>query len=601
MTKSEGNTADFLVERLYDWGVRRVYGCAGEDINEVLGALDRADTIRLVPSVQGELAAFMASGHAKLTGEVGVCLCDGGAGALHLLPGLYDARKDNVPVVAIVGQQPRLSLGSDFQQEIDLSSVFADVASDYLGFVSTPAQMRTMIDMALRVAISARTVTAVIVPIDVQAQAMETARRIHGAVYSGLGYSRPRLIPRTEDLRKAADLLNGAEKVAILVGAGALGVGDLVEDAAQKLNAGVAKALLGKDVLPDDLPYVTGGIGLLGTSATWEMMANCDALLMLGTNFPYAEFLPPEGQARAVQVDVKARHLGLRYPTEINLHGDCEETLLALLPMLEQKADRRWREKIESSTATWWKVLERRAAQSAEPVNPQRIFWELSSLLPEKAVLSCDSGSSVFWFARDLKVRKGMRVLHSGGLASMGPSIPYALASKLAFPDRPVFLASGDAAMQMHGLNALISVADTWKQWVDPRMVMLVLNNGDLAQISFEQRIMQGNPRFDTSQRVPPFDYAAYASQLGLTALRIERPEEIGPVLRQAFEADRPVLIDALVDPNVIPLPPHIHPEQALNFVKAVLKGDSQAFRLVVASVKETMASWTEQAKGLLA
>lgn len=593
------NVADFLVERLYRWGVRRVYGYPGEDINEVLAALDRLDgKIRFVPSVQGEQAAFMACAHAKLTGEIGVCLSDGGSGALHLLPGLYDARKDNAPVLAIVGQQPRTSLGSGYQQEVDLGAVFGDVARDYIHMASTPAQVRVLIDSALRVAIAERTVTAVILPIDLQAEDMEEARRIHGAVYSGIGYSRPRVVPCSEDLAKAADILNDGQKVAILIGAGALDAANEVKAVAQRLTAGVAKALLGKDVLADDLPYVTGTIGLLGSSATWEMMANCDTLLMVGTNFPYSEFLPGQGQARAVQIDIKPRHLGLHYPCEMNLHGDCKETLQKLLPLLELKTQAgAWGEKIENSVTTWWKVLEARAKHDADPVNPQRVFWEASPLLPDNAILTCDSGSSVFWFARDLKVREGMRLLHSGGLASMGPGIPYALAAKLAYGERPVFTALGDAAMQMQGLNALISVSDTWREWEDPRMVILVLNNGDQAQISWEQRIMQGNPRFDTSQRVPPFDYAAYARSLDLSGLSIKTTEEIVPTLRQAFASDRPVLIDAYMDPNVTPLPPYIHPEQAAHFLRAVLKGDSQAWSLIVQSIKESMATFTEKAK----
>jgi pyruvate dehydrogenase (quinone) len=586
--------SDFLVHRLYQWGVRRIYGYPGDGINGVVGALDRAkDQIQFVQARHEELAAFMACAHAKFTGEVGVCMATSGPGAIHLLNGLYDAQMDHQPVVAIVGQQATIGLGASFQQEVDLISLFKDVAGAYVHMASTPAQIRHLVDRAMRIAQAERTVTCIILPNDVQEMdAVEHAPRRHGASFSGIGYSRPLVIPTEQDLRRAAQVLNRGEKVAMLVGAGALHASEEVMEVAELLGAGVAKALLGKAVLDDSLPYVTGSIGLLGTKPSWDMMMDCDTLLMVGSSFPYSEFLPKLDQARGVQIDIKPRQLSLRYPMEVNLCGDSRETLQLLIPYLRRKADRSWREQIEENVADWWKVLEARAMNTADPINPQRVFWELSPRLPDRCILTCDSGSSANWYARDVKVRPGMMASLSGNLATMGPGVPYAIAAKFAYPDRPVIAMVGDGSMQMNGINGLITIEKYWREWTDPRLIVLVLYNHDLNQVTWEQRAFAGDPKFEGSQDLPDFPFARYAELLGFTGIAMETPDQIGPGWDQALAARTPVVIEAHTDPEVPPLPPHITFDQAKAYAQAIVKGDSGGWDMVKQSVKEMVESY---------
>jgi pyruvate dehydrogenase (quinone) len=583
------NVSDFIVERLGEWGVKRIYGYPGDGINGIMGALQRAGTIDFVQVRHEEMAAFMASGHAKWTGEVGVCLATSGPGAIHLLNGLYDAKLDHQPVVAIVGQQARAAMGGSYQQEVDLLTLFKDVAHEYVHMVTEPEQMRHVIDRALRIALAERTVTCVIVPNDLQTEDAAEPGHEHGTVHSAVGYLRPRVVPREEDLARAAEVLNSGERVAMLVGQGALQATDEVLETADVLGAGVAKALLGRAAVPDDLPFVTGSIGLLGTRPSWELMTGCDTLLMVGTSFPYSEFLPKEGKARGVQIDLDGRMLGVRYPTEVNLVGDSAETLRALLPHLERKADRSWREQIEESVSAWWGVLEERAMNDADPINPQRVFWELSPRLPDNCILTADSGSAADWFARDLKLRRGMTASLSGNLATMGCGVPYAIAAKFAHPDRVAIALVGDGAMQMNGLNELITIAKYWQRWSDPRLVVLVLNNGDLNQVTWEQRVMEGDPKYEASQDVPAFDYARFAGQLGLKGLRVESPDAIATAWEEALAADRPCVIDVVTDPEVPPLPPHITFEQAKMFALAVAKGDTSRRGMIEQSFKDKL------------
>ncbi len=584
--------SDYLVQRLYDWGVRRVYGYPGDGINGVMGALNREqEKVAFIQTRHEEEAAFMACAHAKFTGEVGVCIATSGPGAIHLLNGLYDAKLDHQPVVAIVGQQATMAMGADYQQEVDLLSLFKDVAHHYVHMATSAAQVRQLVDRAIRIALAERTVTCVILPNDVQEEDEVAAPvRKHGSTYTGLGFSRPEVLPLREELQRAAAILNAGKKVAMLVGAGALGAGEEVSIAAEKLGAGVAKALLGKAVLPDDLPYVTGSIGLLGTKPSWEMMKECDTLLMVGSGFPYAEFLPKEGQARGVQIDISPRMLGLRYPMEVNLQGDARLTLRALIPLLEQKQDRSWREGIEKDVAEWWEVLEARAKLAASPINPQLLFWELSAQLPDQAILTCDSGSAANWYARDLKLRRGMMASLSGGLATMCPGVPYAVAAKMNYPDRPVIAMVGDGAMQMQGINGLVNIAKYWKQWSNPNLVILVLNNGDLNQVTWEQRVMNGDAKFAASQDIPRFPYAGYAEMLGLDGIRLEDPEQVREAWKTALRAKRPVVIDAMCDPDVPPLPPHITFDQAKGFVASLFKGDPNLGGIVSQSAKQMMS-----------
>jgi pyruvate dehydrogenase (quinone) len=581
--------ADFTLKRLREWGVHRIYGYPGDGINAFLGAFDRADgDPELIQVRHEEMAAFMACGHAKFTGEVGVCIATSGPGAIHLLNGLYDAKLDHAPVVAIVGQQAMTSLGGSYQQEVDLVTLFKDVAHEFVHMATDAAQIRHLVDRAVRIALDQRTVTCVIVPNDLASEkAVEAPPRKHGTIHSGIGYSRPKVVPEEGDLEHAAAVLNESEKVAMLVGQGALHAADEVVQTAEILGAGVAKALLGKAVVPDDLPFVTGSIGLLGTKPSWDLMAGCDALLMVGSSFPYSEFLPKEGKARGVQIDIDGRMVGIRYPMEVNLVGDSKQTLRALLPKLQRKENRSWREEIEQGVREWWELMERRAMLEADPINPQRVFFELSKRLPDGAILAADSGSAANWYARDIKIRKGMMASLSGTLATMGPGVPYAIAAKFAHPDRPVFALVGDGAFQMNGMNELLTIAKYRDRWPDQRLVILVLNNRDLNQVTWEQRAMEGDPKFVGSQVIPDFPYAKYAELVGLKGIRVDDADSVGAAWDEALAADRPVVYEAVTDPEVPPLPPHITLEEAKYFMEAVLGGDPDRSAFVKQSFKQ--------------
>ena len=576
-----------ILERLHGHGVSRVYGYPGDGINGILGGFhEHGDAIEFVQAAHEELAAFMACAHAKFSGDVGVCLATSGPGAIHLLNGLYDAKLDHQPVVAIVGQQQRLSLGSSYQQEVDLGSLFKDVASEYVGVAMAPGQVTHLIDRAVQIARATRSVTCVIIPADLQEEEAETPPRAHGSVFSGGPMPKPRVLPHDADLARAAEVLNAGERVAILIGQGAREAAAEVEEVARRLGAGVAKALNGRDVLPDDLPFVTGSIGLLGTKASDALMQGCDTLLMIGSGFPYSEWLPEPGQARGVQIDLDARMLGIRYPMEVNLAGDAQDTLRALLPLLDQKTDRSWPDEIEGEIDRWWTLLGEQAEVAAEPVNPQKVFHELSPRLPDGCIVTADSGSGTNWYARHLRFRRGMRGALSGTLATMGPALPYALAAKFVHPDRPVIAIEGDGAMQMNGISALIDVAKYRDRWSDPRFIVLVLNNRDLNQVTWEQRVLAGDPKLPASQVIPDFPYARYAELLGFEGIRVDDPDEVGPAWERALAADRPVVYEAIVDPEVPPLPPHIEFEQAKNLAQALAKGDPARRSIVRQSLK---------------
>jgi len=513
-----------------------------------------------------------------------------GPGATHLITGLYDAKMDHQPVLAIVGQTARSALGSNYQQEVDLMSLFKDVASEYVQTCTDAVQMRQLVDRAVRIALSERTVTCIIMPKDVQdLDAVEKPPHKHNTAHTGIGYSFPYITPSKVDLHRAADILNEGKKVAILIGAGAMDAGDEVAEVAELLGAGVAKALLGKAALPDDLPFVTGGLGLLGTTPSWNMMINCDTLLMVGSSFPYSEFLPKEGQARGIQIDIDGRMLGLRYPMELNLIGDSVQSLRALIPLLKRKEDRSWREKIESDIRDWWKVVEARAKESANPINPEFVAWELSPRLPDNAILSADSGTSANWYGRTIKMRKGMKGSVSGSLASVGAAVPYAIAGKFAYPDRVAIAFTGDGAMQMNGLNELITVEKYWKEWPDPRLVFIVLNNRDLNQVTWEMRIEAGDPKLPMTQSIPDFPYAAFAESIGLLGIRVDKPEDVGRAIDEALSASRPAVVDVYTDPNVPTIPPHITFEQAKNFGTALLRMDPDEEGIIKESVKSVV------------
>lgn len=582
------NVADHLLRRLREWDVEHVFSYAGDGINGLVAAWARAgdDAPRFVQSRHEELAAFEAVGYAKLSGKVGVCAATSGPGAIHLLNGLYDAKLDHVPVVAIVGQTTRTAMGGSMQQEVDLHSLYKDVAADYVQTAMVPEQLPNLIDRAMRVAMSRRTVTAIIIPSDLQEAEYSPPTHAFKMIPSSLGLSPGRPVPEQTDLRRAADVLNAGSKVAIMIGQGARGAVDEVTEVADLLGAGVSKALLGKDVLPDDLPYVTGSNGLLGTRPSYELMRDCDTLLMIGSSFPYSQFLPEYDQARAVQIDIDPTMIGLRYPFEVNLHGDAGATLRALLPMLERKTDRSWRETVESNVSRWWDVLERRAGVTADPINPERVFHELSPLLPDDAVLTSDSGSAANWYARHLRIRRGMRATLSGTLATMGPGLPYATGAKFAHPNRPVFALVGDGAMQMNGINELITIAQHHREWSDPRVIIGVLNNRDLNQVTWELRAMAGSPDVPFAQHIPDFPYAGFAESIGLTGIKVTEPDRIEDAWQWAIAADRPCVVEFVTDAAVPPIPPHASLDQMESTAEALLRGDPEAWDVVKTGVK---------------
>ncbi len=533
----------------------------------------------------------MASAYAKFTGRLGVCLATSGPGASHLLTGLYDARMDHMPVLAITGQQARAALGGHYQQELDLVSMFKDVAGAFVEQATVPPQTRHLVDRAVRIALGRRRVTALVFPNDLQELPYEELPRKHGTVHSGVGYAAPRIVPAEADLRRAADVLNAGERVAIRVGAGALSATDAVIAVDDRMKAGAAKALLGKAVLPDDLPWVTGSIGMLGTKPSWDLMAECDTLLVVGSGFPYSEFLPKEGQARGVQIDIDPGMLSIRYPMEVNLEGDSGETLRALLPLLKAKKSADWRKKVEANVAAWWKTLEERAMVAAHPVNPQRVTWELSPRLPDRVIITSDSGSCANWYARDLKIRRGMMCSLSGGLASMGAAVPYAIAAKFAHPDRPVVALVGDGAMQMNNMAELITVVKYWKRWSNPHWVVCVFNNEDLNQVTWEQRVMEGNPRFDASQKLPDVPYHKFAELIGLKGIYVDDPARLGAAWDEALASTVPVVLEVKTDPEVPPLPPHITLEQAKKFTSMLVKGDPDERHLIADTAKQVLSA----------
>ena len=590
--------ADFIWKRLQEWGLHRVYGYPGDGVGGLDVALEKAlkgkhgneTGMEYVQVRHEEMAAFMASAHAKFTGGVGLCYATSGPGAIHLLNGLYDAKMDNAPVVAIVGQQARTALGAHYQQEVDLVTLFKDVASDYVAIATLPEQIRHLVDRAVRIAQNKRSVTCIIIPNDLQLLTYKDPPLVHGTTHTGVGYPVESKVPEQDGLQAAAKILNEGKKVAMLVGAGCLDATDEVIAVANKLGAGVAKALLGKAAVPDDLPFVTGGLGLLGTKPSWDMMQDCDTLLMVGSSFPYSEFLPKPGTARGVQIDVKGDKLSLRYPMELNLVGDSAETLKALLPLLDQKTDTGWRDTIKSNLEDWWKVLEARAMDGADPVNPQRVFWELSPRLPENCIVTADSGSVANWYGRDLKFRRGMKGSLSGSLASLGAATPYAIGAKMAFPERVVIGTIGDGAMQMNGLNEMITISKYWKNWANPKLIMMVLNNRDLNQVTWEERVQLGSGKTESTQSIPDFPYAKYAELLELKGIFCNDPDKVGAAWDEALAADRPVILEFFTDPNVPPLPPHITLKDAVNFM-TMIPSEPELGSVLKNSAKELLST----------
>ncbi|MGE2731788.1 thiamine pyrophosphate-requiring protein [Mycolicibacterium vaccae] len=573
--------ADALVGRLQDWNVQRVFGYAGDGVNTLLGALRRADGPdyegpKYIATRHEELAAFMACGHAKYTGEVGVCLATQGPGAIHLLAGLYDAKLDRRPVVAIVGQVVSTALGSGYLQEVDLHALFKDVCAQYVQTVFAPEQALTALDNAMRTALATSTPTCLIVPHDVQkAEMPEEAAHSHGVVVSAPRSAHPQVQAPAEQLRAAADVINAGSKVALLVGRGAADAVEEITAVVDRIGAGVTTSLLGKPMLDESLPWHTGVMGHLGTTASAELMRECDTLLIVGSNDPWTEFYPAPGQARAVQIDIEPRVLGAKYPIEVAVSGDARQALSGLLPLLDSATDRSWERQVHHWTGRWLALREQRCREQTTHANPEFVVHELSEFLPGNAQVAVDVGSVTYWYARHLRLPPGVPAHVSGYLASMGCALPYGLAAKLAAPDRPVVALVGDGAMQMSGLLELITIADSWQAWDDPRFVVLVLHNGDLSEVSWEQREMEGDPRFPASQRVPAFPYSDYAEMLGLTGIRVTESAQATVAWQRAFASDKPVVIEAIVDPAT-PLLPPLMPEEKADKVFGALEDEDE-------------------------
>ncbi len=585
----------YVMQRVQEWGVKRIYAFPGDGINGILAGLRKNENRpRFIQARHEELCAFMASAHAKFTGTVGVCMATSGPGAIHLLNGLYDAKMDHQPVVAIVGQSATTAIGSQYQQEVDLQSLFKDVASEYCVTVMSPAAVRHCVDRAFRIALDQRTVTCLIFPKDIQEEsAVPNPPQKHDHALSGVGCPVPFMIPHKADLSAAAKILNEGKKVAMLIGAGALDAQDEVLQIAELLGAGVSKSWLGKAAMPEEVPFCAGHIGLLGSKPSWDLMQDCDTLLVVGCSFPYGEFYPKAGQAKAVQIDIDGRLLSLRYPMDVNLKGDARQTLAALIPLITRKTDRAWQKTVIENVKDWWKVVEGRAHTDGnnDLLNPERVFWELSPKLPDRCIISADSGTTANWYARDLKIRRGMMASGSGNLASMGAAVPYAVGAKFCFPDRVCIAVTGDGAMQMNGLNSCITVSKYWKEWADPRWITLVLNNRDLNQVTWEQRIMIGDIKFAASQELPDFPYAAFADSIGLRGIRVERPEQLADAWDRALSSDRPVVVEAITDPDTPTIPPHISFEQAKHFTETILRGDPNEAGIIKQAVKGMVQS----------
>ncbi|MGW1272481.1 thiamine pyrophosphate-requiring protein [Streptomyces sp. NPDC002491] len=590
--------SDHVLRRLRAWGVEHVFGYPGSGLRGLLAAWGRAgDEPRFVQARHEEASALQAVGYARFSGRLGVCTAASESGAVRLLNGLYDAKLDRVPVLAIVGTTDGVTAGTAHgpadatalrgagRREVDLYTLFADVASEFMATVTAPEQLTDVLDRAIRTAYVHRCPAVVVIPADVQDLVAAASEDEFTATAPGPDRGGPTAVPppvqadvpSDESLRQAAEILNAGDKVAILVGRGAAGAGAEVERIAGLLGAGVAKALLGKDVLSDELPYVTGAVGPLGTRPSYELMRDCDTLLTIGSSFPYERHLPGPDRARGVRIDVDPRTNERRHPHEVSLVGDAKETLTRLIPLIRgAERGREWFDTVRANVRRWEEVSERRAGLSADPLNPEYVARVLDPLLPRDAIVACDAGSVATWFARGLTLRPGMRASLSGTLATMGCAVPYAIGAKFAHPDRPAIALLGDGAMQMNGLAELVTAARYRDRWRDPRLVVAVWNNRELNQGAWELRAVEGAPPFLPSQRLPDVPYARFARSLGLTAVRVERPEDVAQAWRTALEADGPALVEFLTDPAVPPLPPHTTWERLEATAASVLAGDAE-------------------------
>ena len=557
--------AEIMVDTLHEWGVEVIFGLPGDGINGLMEALrKRQDRIRFIQVRHEESAAFMACGYAKYTGKLGVCLATSGPGGIHLLNGLYDAKLDGQAVLAITGMPYHDLINTHTQQDVELDRLFIDVAV-YNARIMGPEHVESVTHLACRTALSQRGVAHVTFPVDLQDKeaAAPSKRNVPG--HTSDVWAESRGLPSQEDMTRAAEILNQGAKIAILAGAGALNATAELEELAGKLAAPIIKPLLGKACVPDDSPYTTGGIGLLGTKPSQEALEECDTLLMIGTSFPYIEFYPSPGQARGVQIDIDASRIGLRYPVEAGLVGSSKSTLRALLPLLQPKSDRSFLEKAQKSMSEWMKLMEERGTRTDSPMKPQVVAWQLGKQLPADAIISCDSGTIATWFARQILVKRGQMHSLSGNLASMANGLPYTLAAQIAYPDRPCIAFVGDG-----GFSMLMAEMATAVKYQLPIKVFVIKNN-TLGQIQWEQMVFLGNPEYGVD--LQPIDFVKCAEGCGATGIRIERAEDCEALVKAALSTPGPVLVEAVVDPTEPPLPAKVTRDQALKFAQSLVKG----------------------------
>jgi pyruvate dehydrogenase (quinone) len=592
--------SDVMIETLAGWGVDAIFGIPGDGINGIMEALrTHQDQVRFIQVRHEEAAAFAACAYSKFTGRLGVCLATSGPGAIHLLNGLYDAKMDGTAVLALTGQQYSDLLGSSYQQEVDLLSLYKDVAA-FNQMVQGSADVANLVNMACRTAIARRTVTHITFPIDYQIAEAKNGyysemggppKTPHQLDQPPVGFypatavsgsaPLPRVAPTppSELVQRAAAVLNAGSKVAILAGHGALGAGDELEQAADILAAPIIKPLLGKGVVPDDSPFTTGGIGLLGTRPSEEALEACDTLLMVGTSFPYVAYLPKPDQARGVQIDVDETRLGLRFPIEVGLAGDARATIAALLPLLERKADRSFLEKAQAGMKEWNAQLEAEGTRTDMPMKPEVVAHTLEKLIGPDAIICGDSGTNTTWIARNFRLKRGQLFSLSGNLATMAPGLPYAIGAQVAFPDRQVIAFVGDGGFTMLMGEMLTAVKHKL-----PIKVIIIKNNV-LGQIKWEQIVFLGNPEYGVE--LQPADFAAWARAAGAAGFCVERPDQIESVMREFLAVPGPAVLEAVVDPNEPPMPPKVTPKQMKNFAEALLKGQPQGARIALTAFRD--------------
>jgi pyruvate dehydrogenase (quinone) len=573
--------ADVLVETLLDWGVEVVFGLPGDGINGIMESLrTRRDKIRFVQVRHEESAAFMACGYAKFTGKLGVCLATSGPGGIHLLNGLYDAKLDNQPVLAITGLQFHDLIGTFTQQDVALDKLFIDVAA-FNERIMGPTHVENITDLACRTALAYHTVAHITFPVDLQEQEVKkkqaSSRNI--AHHTSDVYARSARLPDHADLQRAVDILNQGKKVAILAGRGALNATEELENTAELLGAPIIKALLGKAAVPDDSPYTTGGIGLLGTRPSQEAMEDCDTLLIVGSSFPYIEFMPKPGQAKGVQIELDPKRIGLRYPVEVGLVGDSRNTLRELIPLLKRKDDRSFLQAAQAGMKDWSELMEKRGTRQEKPMKPQVVAWELGKRLSNDAIVSSDSGTITTWWARQILARRGQMFSLSGTLATMAPGLPYTLAAQIAYPNRQCVAFVGDG-----GFSMLMADFVTAVKYKLPIKVVIIKNN-TLGQIKWEQMVFLGNPEYGVD--LQPIDFAAFAHACGGIGFSVEDPADCGRTIEQFLAAPGPAILQASVDPFEPPMPAKVKAEQALHFAESLARGEPNRKKIALTTLSD--------------